>query len=142
MISKCNQARAAWAVATAHACFGAPSPGLDQHVHSAEAWALLVALRAADPIRPSFNIISDCQSVLQKAWRVRAGGALPHFAPGLWKEVSFLSPRSMLHFVASHGKNLSWRPPGQHSDSVWRNFSTAKPFGMILISLLIGLIRH
>lgn len=36
-------------------------------------------------------------------WRGRAGAALPCFAPGLWKEVSFLSPHSMLHFVPSHG---------------------------------------
>ena len=124
MISKCDQARAAWAVATARDFFWAPSPGLDQHIHSAEAWALLVALRAADPTRLSFNIISDCHSVLQKAWRVRAGGALPRFAPGLWKEVSFLSPHSMLHFVPSHGKHLSWGPPGQHSDSVRRQLNS------------------
>ena len=94
MISRCDQARAAWAVDTAHACFGAPSPGLDQHIHSAEAWALLVALRAADPTPSRF---------FKKPWRVRVGGALPRFAPGLWKEVSFLSLHSMLHFVPSHG---------------------------------------
>ena len=124
MISKCGQARAAWAVATAHACFGAPSPGLDQHIHSAEAWAVLVALRAADSSNLSCNIISDCQSVLQKAWRVRAGGALPRFAPGLWKEISFLSPHSMLHFVPSHGKKLSWKPPGQFHESLWRHLNS------------------
>ena len=124
MISKCGQSRAAWAVATAHACFGASLPGLDQHIHSGEAWAVLVALRAADLSNHHYTIISDCKSVLQKAWRVRAGGALPRFAPGLWKEISLLSPQSMLHFVPSHGKNQNWRPPGQHSASVWRHLNS------------------
>lgn len=93
-------------------------------IHSAKAFALLVALRAADSVSVSFNILSDCLSVLQKAWRVRAGGALPRFDPGLWKQVSFLSPHSMLHFVPSHGKNLSWSPPGQHSAILWRQLSS------------------
>ena len=50
--------------------------------------------------------------------------ALPRFAPGLWKEISLLSPQSMLHFVPSHGKNQNWRPPGQHSASVWRHLNS------------------
>ena len=98
MLSKCGQAGAAWAVATAHACVGAPLPGLDQQIHSAEAWASLVALRAADLTNVSFSILSGWQSVLQKAWRVRAGGALPRFAPGLWKEaIWFLLMARILH---------------------------------------------
>jgi len=84
----------------------------------------LPALRAADSVSVSFHILSDCLSVLQKAWRVRAGGALPRFAAGLWKEVSFLSPHSVLHFVPSHGKNLSGRPPEQHSANLWRQLNS------------------
>lgn len=61
-----------------HARVGAPLPW-DQQIHSAKAFALLVALRAADSVSVSFNILSDCLLVLQKAWRVRAGGALPRF---------------------------------------------------------------
>ena len=34
-----------------------------------------------------------------------------------------LSTHSVLHFVPSYGKNLSWRPPEQHSANLWRQLN-------------------
>ena len=77
-----GQRRASWSCASGDRFSAFVLPGLDQHSHAAEAWAVLKALQAAQATQTAVCVLCDCLSVVRNAVRVRRGGPLPAGSPG------------------------------------------------------------
>ena len=88
-------------------------PGLDQHSHAAEAWAVLKVLQAAQTVGFPVCVFCDCLSVVRNAVRARRGGPLPVGSPGLWKEIAVTSPASEITWIPAHDRHPDWVPPFQ-----------------------------
>ena len=106
-----GQKRASWSCASGDRFSAFVLPGLDQHSHAAEAWAVLKVLQAAQATQTAVCVLCDCLSVVRNAVRVRRGGPLPAGSPGLWKEIALTSPASEIVWIPAHDRHPEWTPP-------------------------------
>ena len=110
-----GQRRAAWGIAFDGCSSAFAMHGCDQHIYTAEAWALFQALLMVEQAAAPAIILCDCKSVVQTARRVRRGGRLPLWSAALWKMIANIAPACRILWVPAHDRRPDWKPPDGHS---------------------------
>ena len=110
-----EQRRAAWGIAFDGCSSAFATHGCDQHIYTAEAWALFQALLMVEQAAAPAIVLCGCKNVVQTARRVRRGGRLPLWSVALWKMIANIAPACRILWVPAHDRRPDWKPPDGHS---------------------------